>query len=363
MNGRLAIISPASSAYSETFIQSHRDLNGGDIRFYYGGLGRLKLDGFGKIQSDFSKAFWRVIGGSIGKRKLDITKSFKNSFSANNVKSVLIEYGDFAAEVIPYLDFFKGKIIVHFHGFDASVYDVLESYKTKYLVMFQRVDSIVVVSEKMKDMILAIGEPASKVVLNTYGPHNDFLQVTPSYKADQLLSIGRFVNKKAPYYLVFLMNELIKKFPDLKLIIVGEGELYQTVRDMISFYRLDNNIELKGRQSREEILEIMSNSSCYVQHSVRAIDGDMEGTPNSILEASAAGLAVVSTRHAGIPDVVVEDVTGVLVDEHDVSMMIEAVSKLLQDRTKLEDYGKSGRKRILNEFTQEMYLNKLNKII
>lgn len=363
MANKLAVFSPSSNAYSETFIQSHRKLNGGNVAFYYGGLGGIKLDGSGKIQTDVGKVTWRLLGKLSKKEKLDITKGLQKSFANNKVTSILIEYGNFAAELLPYLDFFKGKIVVHFHGYDASVYKVLEDYKERYLHLFNRVDKLVVVSERMKSMMVEMGAPLSKVELNTYGPHESFFEVQPTYDSKQLVYIGRFVNKKAPYYLILMMVELVKSFPDIKLVMIGEGGLFQTVRDLIAFYGLESNVLLKGRLTRDEILKVLSDSSCYVQHSIRAMDGDMEGTPNSILEAGAAALPVVSTYHAGIPDVIVDGNTGRLVEEHDIDNMINYVRNLLLEPDKLKELGEAGRARISKCFTQKMYLDKLDSLI
>lgn len=362
MNGKLAIFSPSSDAYSETFIQSHRGLNGGNVAFYYGGLGEIKLDGEGRVQSDFMKALWRLWGKLIGKSKLDIRKSLEKSFKKHKVSDLLIEYGTLGADVLPYLNFFKGKIIVHFHGFDAASYSVLEKYEEAYGNLFERADRIVVVSEKMKTMLMNIGAPESKLVLNTYGPHPDFFKVTPNYSSKQLVYVGRLVDKKAPYYMVLLMAELITVIPDVKLLIIGNGPLYQTMRDLIAYFNLHDNVFLKGRQTRAEIISIFSESTCCLQHSVRAMDGDMEGAPNSILEASASGLPVVSTYHAGIPDVVLDGITGVLVEEHDIKGMIKAVAELIDDPKKKRELGEAARDRIKANFTQERYLNKLDEL-
>lgn len=362
-NSKLAILSPSSNAYSETFIQSHRKLNNGNIAFYYGGLGEIKLDGFGSIQGVLSKSFWRLFGRIFGKEKYDIHRSLRKTFKKNRVGAILLEYGNFAAEVLPHLHFFKGKIIVHFHGYDASMYSVLDKYSTAYKQMSEKVEKMVVVSEVMKNTLINLGIPKNKIILNIYGPHIDFLNVKPSYDSKQLLFIGRFVNKKAPYYLVNLMKEVIRVNPDVKLIMIGDGPLMQVVRDLIRYHKLESHVLLKGILSREEILLEMSRSAVYIQHSVRSIDGDMEGTPNTILEACAASLPIISTKHAGIPDVVVDQETGFLVEEHDVEAMIAHVLRIIDDPNYLNRIGEEGRKRIQNNLSQSRYLSELDKML
>ena len=90
-------------------------------------------------------------------------------------------------------------------------------------------------------------------------------------------------------------------------------------------------VEFKGALPHGQALPLFSQACAFVQHSVTTSYGDAEGMPNSILEAQAAGLPVVSTRHAGIVNSVVEDETGFLVDERDIDGMADRMCRLLED--------------------------------
>jgi glycosyltransferase involved in cell wall biosynthesis len=77
----------------------------------------------------------------------------------------------------------------------------------------------------------------------------------------------------------------------------------------------------------------------------------------------AAGLSVVSTRHAGIPDVVIENETGFLVDEGDIVQMANHIITIVEDRNLAAKMGANGKDRILNGYTMERHITKLDKII
>ena len=77
----------------------------------------------------------------------------------------------------------------------------------------------------------------------------------------------------------------------------------------------------------------------------------------------AAGLPVVSTRHAGIPDVVIENETGLLVDENNIEEMASNMLKLVENRDLAESFGKNGNARILSEFTLQKHLETINRLI
>jgi glycosyltransferase involved in cell wall biosynthesis len=107
----------------------------------------------------------------------------------------------------------------------------------------------------------------------------------------------------------------------------------------------------------------MLKARCFVQHSVEASNGDSEGTPVGILEAGASSLPVVATRHAGIPDVVVEGQTGFLVDERDTTAMAAQMLRLAQDSELAARLGSAARLHVERNFSQEQSLDRLWTII
>jgi colanic acid/amylovoran biosynthesis glycosyltransferase len=100
-----------------------------------------------------------------------------------------------------------------------------------------------------------------------------------------------------------------------------------------------------------------------VQHSVVASDGNSEGMPNSILEASASGLPVVATRHAGIPEVVLDGETGFLVEERDVEGMARQMARLVMEPALAEELGRAGRKRMQESFSIDSRIARLWAIV
>lgn len=103
----------------------------------------------------------------------------------------------------------------------------------------------------------------------------------------------------------------------------------------------------------------MRESRSFVQHSIRAFDGDSEGTPVAILEAQVSGLPVVSTTHAGIKDVVMSGETGLLVAEGNVNGMADAMIELAKSPSRAAELGKAARHRALKEYTLTQSIQKL----
>ena len=102
---------------------------------------------------------------------------------------------------------------------------------------------------------------------------------------------------------------------------------------------------------------------CFVQHSLVAPDGDSEGNPVAVMEAQLSGLPVVATRHAGIPEVVLEGKSGLLVDEGDEDSMAQAIVQFVLDPELAARLGDCGRQRIQEGFTIEHHLNQVTQLL
>lgn len=360
---KIAIFSPAKDAYSETFIQAHRKLNGGGVIFVHGPINDLKIDGESIIKYKKRVLYILLSKVFLKNSNLGAKMAIRKVLKRRDVKSILIEYGTYACDLWPYMDKYKDKILVHFHGYDASKYNILQDNRNCYCEIAESTRGVVVVSEAMKKELIGIGVNEGNIVLNHYGANPIFLDDKSDSTSCSLFAVGRFVPKKSPYYLVIMMNELVKKYPDLKLKIAGEGPLLEVCQNLTRFYNLENNIEFLGVLNTEEVAKEMKKATCFVQHSVRAKNGDMEGTPLAILEACLSGKPVVSTRHSGIKDVIIHGETGLLVDEHDVVSMINYVDKLLNDQNYRDRLGDAAKRRVLKEFSQERHLNKLDQLL
>jgi glycosyltransferase involved in cell wall biosynthesis len=112
---------------------------------------------------------------------------------------------------------------------------------------------------------------------------------------------------------------------------VGDGWLLNRARKLASRLRVEDRVTFHGRQDHAFVLERMKRAAIYMQHSVTSLSGDTEGVPTAIQEAMAAGAAIVSTRHAGIPEIVDEGLSGLLVGERDVSGYAAALERLVVD--------------------------------
>jgi colanic acid/amylovoran biosynthesis glycosyltransferase len=355
----LAIFSPNFYTYSETFIQAHKKLPF-DIKFYYGGWFPDKLEGVENIyRHGYKHKFRRLFYNDLSFKEYSLLQSLKSE----GIDYVLVEYGPTACELLTVLKKSALPTVVHFFGFDAAYKKTIDEYGEKYKDVFQLAKKIIVVSKRMKKDLIGLGCPEEKLIVSVCGPNKIFFDNTPSYSGKQFISVGRFTDKKAPYITIVAFQKVLEKHPDATLVMCGDGELWNSCKNLVKVLNISDRIIFEGVVTPEREKELMEKSIAFLQHSITADNGDSEGTPVAILEAQAAALPVISTYHAGIPDVVIDGETGFLVEEKDAASMASNMIRILNEQGLAKKLGVAARKRIHANFTLEAHLNTLKSAI
>ncbi len=362
---KIAIISPEEAPYSATFIQAHIDLLHADVFHLYGiFFPKRSTDGTYVLKDEETvrKVFGKLRLQTVYKRWFD-EPVLEGYFRQNNIQLVLAEFGPVGAEVYRVCKKLNIPLIVHFHGYDAYAYSIFEKYGKAYEQMFEYAHSIIVVSQDMRRAIIKAGCTEEKIVLNPYGPRDEFFELQPTFDKLNFVAVGRFVDKKAPHLTLKAFHMLQREVPEARLIIAGDGPLFKDCQQMVKELEIESAVTFLGAVSHEQILKLYQSAYCFIQHSVVAPNGDSEGTPVAIIEACAASLPVVATRHAGIKDAIVEEQIGLLVDEEDVEGMANAMIRLAKDKTLASEMGKMARKRMQEHYTMDRHIGLLKTLI
>jgi colanic acid/amylovoran biosynthesis glycosyltransferase len=269
------------------------------------------------------------------------------------VRLVLAEFGPTAHRLAPACRLAGVPLVAHFHGYDASVEELIRHHGG-YARVFERAAAVVAVSRDMVTALRGLGAPASRLVYNPYGVDTEhFSGGAPGRQGPTFVAVGRFVEKKAPELTLLAFQRVVAQHPAARLVMVGDGPLLGPCQRAARALGLSSCVELAGREPPHKVIERLRTARAFVQHSVRARDGDSEGTPLAVLEAAATGLPVVATRHGGIKDVVLEGETGLLVEEEDVAGMAEHMAGLAADPDLAARLGEAGRRRTAALFTIE----------
>ena len=153
----------------------------------------------------------------------------------------------------------------------------------------------------------------------------------PAERPPMIAAVGRLVEKKGFPVLVEACATLAARDCSFRCVIVGSGPLEEALVDMIARQGLEDRVSLLGPRPQDEVREIVRNAAVLAAPCVVAADGNRDGLPTVLLEACALGTPVVSTPVTGIPEVVRDGETGLLVPERDPRALADALERLLED--------------------------------
>ncbi len=364
----LVIVQPHRSAVSETFIRAHTRLPTATTVLH--GFPAEYVDG-PILSSNFgARALRRIDRMLSGKgAQWEMTRSLLIALKDCKAEAVLAEYGTTGAHAAEACHISGVPLIVHFHGYDASHTPTLRHYGERYRQTFLVAKALVVVSRPMQQALLDLGAPADKIHFCPYGVDTDFFSPPPSPElrppttAPLFIAVGRLVEKKAPHLLLLAFANVLAQFPKARLQIIGDGPLRGVCRDLVPALAMEHAVTFLGERSPQQVRDALRGAQVFVQHSVTAFDGDSEGTPVAILEASASGLPVVSTHHAGISEAVIEGATGFLVEPGNSQAMAERMTFLCRDSAAAQRLGANGRQHVLANYAQGPQLAQLWSVI
>lgn len=292
-----------------------------------------------------------------------IKKRFKKILLKERVDCVVADYLNTGAAVKSICEELNIPIVANVLGYEINKKDVVNGNTKNYESLANYNSYVIPVAKNMIPKLKNFGFEDEQIIYSPIGAKEDFFKINPAYDAYQFLAIGRFTATKAPQISIKAFAKVLQKFPQAKLVFAGDGELFEECKTLIEELQIGDRVELVGWINQEEQLELFRKSSVFIQHSVTAANGDAEGTPVVIIEASAAGLPVISTKHSGIIDTVIDGKTGFLVDEHDLDSMAEKMIVLLENQNIMREFGDSGKEFIHQNFSLKKHLDTVTQTI
>ncbi|PYM00695.1 MAG: hypothetical protein DMF19_08665 [Verrucomicrobia bacterium] len=191
-------------------------------------------------------------------------------------------------------------------------------------------------------------------------PRRDVLLEVPGRSSEiRFLSVGRLVPFKGFDILIDACAELQKRGLNFNCEIIGEGALGEELEQRVSRQNLRERIHFAGEQSQNYVLAALRDSDVLVLASAQDERGASDIFPTVIAEAMATGKPVVSTTVAGIPELVANRETGLLVPPRDARALADAMEQFARDENLRADFGRAGRLRIEQKFTIEKTIEPL----
>jgi len=178
-----------------------------------------------------------------------------------------------------------------------------------------------------------------------------------------IIGVGRLIPKKGFGDLVRACALLAKRGTLFRCEIIGEGPLKKELGRQIDELCLQKNVVLAGAKPQTQLRGRLAAANVFVLPSVVDPDGGMDNLPTVIMEAMATGLPVISTNIGGIPEMIVENQTGFLVQPGDAAAMADAVKTVIDDRSSAERLGHSGYERARALFSIDKNVRELYALL
>lgn len=289
--------------------------------------------------------------------------SFKKLLKSGKLGAIHAHFGQNAVELLPFAKKYGIPLIVTFHGYDASQALSDKVYKNKLPNLFDYASAVIIVSSHMIETLkLHSWKDKVYVIPCSVSPEDFPVRVDNDSNILRILHSGRLTAKKGVPDLIKVFHNLTKSHSGIELHLVGDGKEMEECRALVKDFNLGELVKFYGAISHKQVKKIMSTADIFVLNSRVDENGDMEGTPVSLLEAMSAKVPVVSTHHAGIPDVVKDGVNGLLVPENDNRALENALDKLIRDSNLRNKFSERARKTVEKKYTIEHMKRKLELV-
>ena len=257
---------------------------------------------------------------------------------------------------IPYIVSLRGGDVPGFRPYDFKTFHKLIGPFLR--VIWHQADAVIANSNGLRDLAIAFDSSIEIPIIpnGVDGSHykNDFREWSPA----RLFSVGRIVYQKG----LDLGLRALAQLKDLnwEWRIAGDGPQIDSLKSLAQELGISDRVIFLGWQSREELTRWYRHSNLFLFPSRH------EGMPNAVLEAMSSGLPVVATRIAGSEELVLDGVTGLLVNAEDVDSLRDGLNRLIvEEKTRIQ-MGQASRQRVETEYSWEnvarQYSDYLEKI-
>ncbi|MEP0073980.1 MAG: glycosyltransferase, partial [Marinomonas sp.] len=265
------------------------------------------------------------------------------------------------------LKIYSGKIGVVFHAHEITKYAYLKKYKEVYEQCFLECDKIYPISNLWKERIIKMGCDPEKIYVIRMGIDiNEYPYRLKRIETEQkvkFIQVGRLTEKKGILDTLTAFGYVKEKI-NFSLDIIGDGDLLGEAKSLVEELNLQDSIVFHGAKSNDFVRKMLQESDIYLLPSKTASNGDMEGIPVALMEAMAVGLPVISTYHSGIPELITNFESGLLVEENNPEQLANAIVEIYEMReSEIELIRANARRKIATDFNIEIEADKLVKII
>jgi glycosyltransferase involved in cell wall biosynthesis len=283
-----------------------------------------------------------------------------------NAELLHIYFGHIAVHLLPLIYEWPKPSLVSFHGADVLVDMEKPAYQKATQQMLEAVKTVLVRSESLRRAIVNLGCDEKKIEVQRTGiPLDEFPFRGRSFPEDEewrFVQACRLIEKKGLPVTLTAFAAFLKRYPQARLTIAGEGPLLSELQQLARQVKIDHHVTFTGFISQEQLRAVYYGSHIFLHPSETGSDGNQEGVPNSMLEAMASGLPVFATKHGGIPEAIENGVSGILVPEHDTNALSDALLQGAREPQLLARLARQGAETVRAKFDLATQVRLLEEI-
>ena len=254
-------------------------------------------------------------------------------------------------------------LVVSMHGSDVAMAERNRLFGTITKWIFGKAAAATACSGDLQQRAIALGASPTTTSVLPYGVTVDAFSpaladrewVSVRYGIPQtaplVVAVGRFVHKKGFGVLIEALSAIRKKYPDVRLVLAGYGDLHAEFAQCAAENGVADALCMPGQVSRTDVARLIASADIYCVPSVHDSSGNVDGLPNSLLEGMSAGCAIVASAIAGIPDVLSDGVDALLIPPGDSVALSDACIRLFDTPALRSRLGSAARERVLNGLT------------
>ncbi|KQV40401.1 hypothetical protein ASD36_16630 [Rhizobium sp. Root1334] len=271
---------------------------------------------------------------------------------------ILCYFGDMAMRLLPVALEQKVPLVAYLHG--DFLFKTNRWYRWSLRACLEHFAAVVVVTNAERDWLLKHGVPSHKIhVVPCGAPISVFHPVRDLGNSElNFIMASRLAEEKGCHLSIAAFSKFLKIFPAARLSVFGDGPQRSDLEQLVAKLNLTNRVIFHGYVGQLELAHQMAKHDIFIQHSLRK-----EGSPVSIVEAMSCGLPTISTPVGGISDLVIDKVTGLLIDEGDVGRMASSMALLAADEDLRRKYGNAAMERAASRFNSDIQTEILQKIL
>jgi glycosyltransferase involved in cell wall biosynthesis len=314
--------------------------------------------------SSVMPGIWRALEDARGEDVRTVYQALQlaKAVRLRGIAHLHAHFGNVAAAVARLASRFSGVP----YSFTAHAKDIFhESVRPDDLRRkLQDAEAVITVSDFNLDYLMETYGSAALGVHRVYNGldlrHLPFM--LPEQRPPVVLSVGRLVEKKGFADLIDACAILARKGCDFRCEIIGTGELEADLRAQIERLGLGDKVEMAGPRPQCEVIARVQSAAVFAAPCVVGADGNRDGLPTVLLEAMALGTPCIATDVTGIPEVLHDGETGLMVPQHDPQALAAAIERLLSDRALGQRLAREARSLIDQSFDSHRNTAKLRTL-